>query len=260
MGIVFRLDGRVAVITGAASGIGAATAQIYAEAGAAVVLGWYPGDPHDVRPVLDAVTALGGKAIAVEVDVSDASDVARLMRTAVDGLGGLDVVVANAGIARQVPTAELSDDEFHRLLDVDLVGVFRCFREAIPTMRAQGRGRLIATSSIAGAHYGWPDHVHYTSAKAGIVGLVRTLALDVARDGITVNAVAPGVVVTPQSSDPVNSLGPAGLETFADTVPVGRNGRPEDIAATFLYLASDEAAFLTGQTLIVDGGVSLQLV
>jgi 3-oxoacyl-[acyl-carrier protein] reductase len=182
------------------------------------------------------------------------------VQTAVAELGGLDIVVANAGIARRVPSAELSDDAFHRLLDVDLVGVFRCFRAAVPTMRAQGWGRLIATSSIAGAHYGWPDHVHYTAAKAGIVGLVRTFALDVARDGITVNAVAPGVVTSPQSSDPVNSLGPAGLEAFADTVPVGRNGSPEDIAATFLYLASDEASFLTGQTLIVDGGVSLQLV
>jgi 3-oxoacyl-[acyl-carrier protein] reductase len=257
---VFRLDGRVAVITGAASGIGAATARLYAEAGAAVVLGWYPGDPHDVGPVVESVVGAGGKALAVEVDVSDASSVERLVQTAVAELGGLDIVVANAGIARRVPSAELSDDAFHRLLDVDLVGVFRCFRAAVPTMRAQGWGRLIATSSIAGAHYGWPDHVHYTAAKAGIVGLVRTFALDVARDGITVNAVAPGVVTSPQSSDPVNSLGPAGLEAFADTVPVGRNGSPEDIAATFLYLASDEASFLTGQTLIVDGGVSLQLV
>jgi len=257
---VFRLDGRVAVITGAASGIGAATARLFAEAGARVVLGWYPGDPHDVTPVAEAVTAAGGTAVAVEVDVSRAADVERLVRVALDELGGLDVVVANAGIARRVPSAELSDDDFRRLLDVDLIGVFRCFREAIPHMRAAGGGRLLATSSIAGAHYGWPDHVHYTSAKAGIVGLVRTLALDLARDGITVNAVAPGVVVTPQSSDPVNSLGPAALEAFAGAVPVGRNGRPEDIAAAFLYLASDEAAFLTGQTLIVDGGVSLQLV
>ena len=257
---MFRLDGKVTVITGAASGIGAATARLFAEAGAHVVLGWYPGDPHDVTPVAEAVTAAGGTAVAVEVDVSRAGDVERLVRVALDELGGLDVVVANAGIARRVPSAELSDDDFRRLLDVDLIGVFRCFREAIPHMRAAGGGRLLATSSIAGAHYGWPDHVHYTSAKAGIVGLVRTLALDLARDGITVNAVAPGVVVTPQSSDPVNSLGPAGLEAFAGAVPVGRNGRPEDIAAAFLYLASDEAAFLTGQTLIVDGGVSLQLV
>ncbi len=260
MHVVFALEGKTAVITGAASGIGAATARLFAQAGARVVLGWYPGDPHDVEPVVEAVRALGSDAVAVEVDVSRETDVERLVRVAVDDLGGLDIVVANAGIARQVPSAELSDDDFRQLLEVDLIGVFRCFRAAIPQMRARGSGRLLATSSIAGAHYGWPDHVHYTTAKAGIVGMIRTLALDVARDGITVNAVAPGVVVTPQSSDPVNSLGPDGLEAFAGAVPVGRNGRPEDIAAAFLYLASDEAGFLTGQTLVVDGGVSLQLI
>jgi 3-oxoacyl-[acyl-carrier protein] reductase len=257
---MFRLDGKTAVITGAASGIGAATARMFADAGANVVLGWYPGDPHDVGPVVEAITAAGGRALAVDVDVSRTEDVQRLLSTARDAFGELDIVVANAGIARQVPTAELTDDAFRELLDVDLIGVFRCFREALPHLRAQRSGRLLATSSIAGAHYGWPDHAHYTAAKAGIVGLVRTLALDVARDGITVNAVAPGVVVTPQSSDPVNSLGPAGLETFAAAVPVGRNGGAKDIAAAFLYLASDEASFVTGQTLIVDGGVSLQLV
>jgi 3-oxoacyl-[acyl-carrier protein] reductase len=257
---MFRLDDRVAVITGAASGIGAATARVLAEAGAKVVLGWYPGDPHDVGPALEAARAAGGEAIAVEVDVSDTTQVQRLLRAAVDELGGLDIVVANAGIARQVPTAELTDEQFRQLLEVDLIGVFRCFREALPHLRSQKRGRLLATSSIAGAHYGWPDHVHYTSAKAGLVGLVRTMALDVARDGITVNAVAPGVVVTPQSSDPVNSLGPDGLTQFESAVPVGRNGVPDDIAHAFLYLASAEASFLTGQTLVVDGGVALQLV
>jgi 3-oxoacyl-[acyl-carrier protein] reductase len=127
-------------------------------------------------------------------------------------------------------------------------------------MRDAGFGRLLATSSIAGAVQGWPRHVHYAAAKAGIVGLVRSLALEVAADGITVNAVAPGVVVSPQSSDPVNSLGPDGLRSFAERVPVGRNGRPEDVAGALVYLASEEASFLTGQTIVVDGGVTLSLL
>jgi 3-oxoacyl-[acyl-carrier protein] reductase len=257
---VFSLDGKTAVITGAASGIGAATAKMFAAAGAKVVLGWYGKDPHDVQPVLDEVLAAGGQATAVEADVAQTEDVRRLLRAAMDELGGLDIVVANAGIARLVPAAELDDDRWRQLMEVDLLGVFRCFREALPHLRAQGSGRLLATSSIAGAHAGWPEHAHYTAAKAGLVGLVRTLALETASDGITVNAVAPGVIVTPQSNDPVNSLGPEGLDVFAGAVPVGRNGRPEDIAATFLFLASDEAAYITGQTLLVDGGVSLSLL
>ena len=123
-----------------------------------------------------------------------------------------------------------------------------------------GWGRLLATSSIAGGVQGWSRHVHYATAKAGIVGMVRALALEVGPNGITVNAVAPGVIETPQSLDPVNSLGPDGVAAFASSVPVGRNGRPEDIAHAFAYLASEEASFVTGQTLVVDGGVTLSMV
>ena len=256
---VFSLDGKTAVITGAASGIGAATAQLFAAAGANVVLGWYGGDPHDIQPVLAGIEAAGGTACAVEADVSKTEDVQRLLRVATDELGGLDIVVANAGIARLVPSAELSDEQWRELMEVDLLGVFRCFREAIPHLRAQRHGRLLATSSIAGAHAGWAEHAHYTAAKAGVMGLVRTLAVELGPDGITVNAIAPGVIVTPQSSDPVNSLGPDGLDLFAQKVPVRRNGRSEDIAAAYLYLASDEASYVTGQTILVDGGVSLPL-
>jgi len=174
-------------------------------------------------------------------------------------LGRLDVVVANAAIARDVPSAELDDERFAHLLDVDLTGIFRCFRAAIPLMLEAGWGRLLATSSVAGAAVGWSRHAHYTAAKAGIVGLVRTLAVELGPHGITVNAIAPGVIVTPQSLDPLNSLGPAGVDAFAGRVPVGRNGQPEDIASAFLFLASDEASFLTGQTILIDGGASLSL-
>jgi 3-oxoacyl-[acyl-carrier protein] reductase len=255
----FSLEGRVAVVTGAASGIGAATARIFAEAGADIAAGWYPADPHDVEPTRHGVEAAGRRCLVVEVDVSSTESVAALVARAVDELGRVDIVVANAAIARDVPTPELDDERWWRLIDVDLGGVFRCFRAAIPHMIDAGWGRLLATSSIAGAYQGWAQHAHYTTAKAGIVGLVRTLAVELGPHGITANAIAPGVIETPQSLDPVNSLGPEGVREFAGRVPVRRNGQPEDIANTFRFLASEEASFLTGQVLLVDGGVSLSL-
>jgi 3-oxoacyl-[acyl-carrier protein] reductase len=249
----------VAIITGAASGIGAATARVFAEAGADVVAGWYPPDPHDVEPTLRAVESAGRRCLVVEVDVSDTASVTDLVGRTIEELGGLDVLVANAAIARDVPTTELDDERWDALLQVDLYGVFRCFRAAIPHMVEAGWGRLLATSSIAGAYQGWASHAHYTTAKAGIAGLVRTLGVELGPKGITANAIAPGVIETPQSLDPVNSLGPEGVRDFAARVPVRRNGQPEDIAYTFLFLASEEASFLTGQVLLVDGGVSLSL-
>jgi 3-oxoacyl-[acyl-carrier protein] reductase len=259
MNAPFRLDGRVALVTGAASGIGAATARVFAEAGADVVAGWYPADPHDVEPTRTAVEAAGRRCLVVEVDVSDSDSVNELVRRATDELGRIDVVVANAAIARDVPFPELDDDRWNELLAVDLGGVFRCFRAAAPHMIEAGWGRLLATSSIAGAFQGWASHAHYTTAKAGLVGLVRTLAVELGPHGITANAIAPGVIETPQSLDPVNSLGPKGVREFAARVPVRRNGVPEDIAYTFLFLAGEETSFLTGQVLLVDGGVSLSL-
>jgi 3-oxoacyl-[acyl-carrier protein] reductase len=254
---VFRLDGRVALVTGAASGIGAATAGVLAEAGADVVAGWYPPDPHDVEPTRAAVAGAGRRCLVVEVDVSDTSSVDAMIGRGVAELGRLDVVIANAAIARDVPSAELDDERWNALLQVDLAGVFRCFRAAMPHMIEAGWGRLLATSSIAGAVQGWASHAHYTTAKAGLVGLVRTLAVELGPHGITTNAIAPGLIETPQSLDPVNSLGPDGVRDFASSVPVRRNGQPEDIAHAFLFLASEEASYVNGQVLLVDGGVSL---
>jgi 3-oxoacyl-[acyl-carrier protein] reductase len=254
---VFRLDDRVALVTGAASGIGAATARVLAEAGANIVAGWYPSDPHDVEPTRAAVEAAGRRCLVVEVDVSETSSVEAMVDQAVAELGRLDVVVANAAIARDVPSPELDDERWNALLQVDLAGVFRCFRAAMPHMIEAGWGRLLATSSIAGAFQGWASHAHYTTAKAGLVGLVRTLAVELGPHGITANAIAPGLIETPQSLDPVNSLGPDGVRDFASSVPVRRVGQPDDIAHAFLFLACEEASYVNGQVLLVDGGVSL---
>lgn len=253
----FSLEGRVALITGAASGIGAATAQIYAEAGADLALAWYPPDGHDIETVRRAVEQTGRRVIVAEVDVTKSTDVDALTARAARELGGVHIVVANAGIARKVELADLDDTAFNQVIDVNLNGVWRCFRAAIPHMQRAGFGRLIATSSVAGTVSAWSQHAHYTASKAALVGLVRTLAVEFAASGITANAVAPGLIRTPQSLDPVNSLGPEGVAAAAGKIPAGRVGRPEDIAYVYQFLASQEAAYLNGQLLVVDGARNL---
>jgi 3-oxoacyl-[acyl-carrier protein] reductase len=254
---VFDLNGRVAVITGAASGIGAATARIFAEAGADIGIAWYPGDPHDVEPVRQAVEAAGRRALVCEVDVRDSAQVDALVERCVSELGSVDIAVANAGIARTVPLEELDDDAWYATLDVDLTGVWRVFRAVLPHMRKAGYGRLIATSSVAGTVSAWPLHPQYAASKAAIVGLVQNLAVDYGPDGITANAVAPGVIETPQALDPVNSLGPDGVAATAPKVPVRRVGQPEDIAYLYRFLASEESGYVTGQLIVADGARSL---
>ncbi len=169
---MFELEGRVALVTGAASGIGAATARVFAEAGASVALAWFPGDGHDVQPVRAAVEAYGARCLVAEVDVRESAQVDVLVERTMSEFGGLDIVVANAGIARKVALEDLNDDAWKLVLDVDLNGAWRCFRAALPHMRRAGYGRLLATSSIAGTVQAWPQHPHYAGAKAGLVGLV----------------------------------------------------------------------------------------
>ncbi len=252
---MFSLAGRAALITGAASGIGAATVRMFAEAGADVALAWYPPDGHDIAPVVREVEAAGVRAVVEAVDVRERHDVDRLTQRAADTFGRLDIVVANAGIARLEPAPEsVTDAQWANVIDVNLTGAWRCFRAAVPHMKSNRYGRLIATTSVSGPLQAWVEHTSYAASKAGMVGIINSLAVELGPYGITVNGVAPGVIESPQSLDRVNSLGPEGVAAQAQLVPVGRVGTCADAAACFLFLASEEAGYVNGHVLVVDGG------
>jgi 3-oxoacyl-[acyl-carrier protein] reductase len=245
-----------AVVTGAASGIGRATCVHLAKRGLPIVIATFPRDPHDPHETLHAVEVAGGTALIVEVDVRKSAEVDDLMSRASDQFGSIEVVVANAGILRDSPLSEMTDERWDDMLQVDLTGVMRTLRSAHPHMSPESS--MIAVSSIAGAVYGWPDHAHYATAKAGLIGLVRSLAIELSPK-VTVNAVVPGIIETPQSLDPVNSLGPEGLKAIAAAIPAQRVGSPDDIAALIDFLASPSARYITGQAITVDGGFTVRL-
>jgi 3-oxoacyl-[acyl-carrier protein] reductase len=247
------LERATVLITGSGIGIGAATARAFADASYRVI----------VTDVLDEegqrlaqeITEGGGEAEYHHLDVTSTEEVERVVSEAEGRYGPLGCVVANAGIAHKVPLTELTDEKWDHTHEIDLKGVMRVCRAAAPAMREAGRGSMIAVSSIMGVAYGWDEHVQYSAAKAGIVGLVRGLAVELARDGIKVNGIAPGYIRTAQALSEEHSLGPEGLEKAAEFIPMGRIGEPEDIADVILFLASDAARYLTGQVVVVDGGL-----
>jgi len=241
-----------ALITGAGIGIGAATARAFADAGYRVIVtDILEGEGRSVAGDIES----GGEAEYRHLDVTNTDEVDAVVSTVQDRYGPLHTVVANAGIAHRVPLTELTDEKWDHTHDVDLKGVMRVCRAAAPAMRAAGRGSMIAVSSIMGVAYGWDEHVQYSAAKAGVVGLVRGLAVELARDGIRVNGIAPGYIRTAQALSEEHSLGPEGLERAAEFIPMGRVGEPEDVADVIVFLASEEARYITGQVLVVDGGL-----
>lgn len=247
----------VAVITGAASGIGRALAVHYARQGVRSVIGTFPGDPHDPEETLRLVKDANGQAVIQEVDVRTTASVDHFAQRAVDEYGRLDYGIANAGILRNSPLDEMTDDVWHDMLNVDLTGVLRTLRASAARM-TEG-GALVAVSSIAGGVYGWEEHAHYAAAKAGVLGLVRSVAVELGPRQIRANAVIPGLIETPQSLDPVNSLGPEGLLRAGKDIPWGRVGRPEEVASVIGFLTSDDSRYITGQSLIVDGGLTVKM-
>ncbi len=244
---------RIVLITGAGIGIGRAAAKAFGANGDHVVVTdiLEAEGQSCVQEIVDA----GGSAEFQFLDVrsTDAADslVARIEAER----GGIDVIVANAGIAHKVPLPALTDEKWDHTFDIDLKGIFRVVRPALAGMKARGCGSVVALSSIMGVAYGWDEHVHYSAAKAGVVGLVRGLAVELARKGIRVNGVAPGYIRTAQLLSKENSLGPEGAATAGEFIPMGRIGEPEEIADVVLFLASDGARYMTGQVVVVDGGL-----
>jgi NAD(P)-dependent dehydrogenase (short-subunit alcohol dehydrogenase family) len=248
-----RLKGRVALVTGAQQGIGRAMALAFAHEGADVVIN-YLDDPAAAERVATEARACGVRAQVVQADVARVDDVRALVARAVKELGGIDVLVNNAGVYPRSPFLELSEKEWDYVLDVNLKGSCFCAQAAARAMIAGGRRGAIINLSSSSVR-GQPRGVHYTASKGGIITMTRTMALELAPHGIRVNAIAPGTTDTAQ---PRGGLTEEELVAFARTVPLGRIAQPEDIASVAVFLACEESRHMTGQTLHVNGGVYMR--
>ncbi|MFO0993901.1 MAG: SDR family oxidoreductase [Hyphomicrobiales bacterium] len=242
-----RLEGKSALVIGAARGIGEAIAARFAEEGAKLVIADVEGDAGRAT-----AKRLGGSY--VETDVSRKEDAERAVGAAVEKHGGLDILVQNAGIYPWTLIENIEPDEWDRVLAVNLKGVYLAARAALAVMKPQRSGRMIFTSSITGPRVTSPGHGHYSASKAGINGFIKAAALEFAGYGITVNGVEPGNILTEGMKAHRSE---AFIRTMEEAVPLGRLGTPRDIANAVLFLASDDAAYITGTTIIVDGGQTL---
>lgn len=249
-----KLCDKVALVTGGGTGIGRAIAVLFAQEGAQVVVAGRT-EATGIATVND-IRRAGGTALFVRADVSHAADVERLVETTVNQFGRLDILVNNAGIGGTgTLLAETTEEEWDAVLDVNLKGHFLCCKYAIPHLRAAGNGVIINTSSVLGC-LTLPGTSAYSASKAGILALTKVLALEVARDGIRVNCLVPGSVDTPMMWEGLTDEERRAVEPLvADAEPVGRIGRPEEIARAALFLACEDSSFMTGAPLIVDGGL-----
>jgi meso-butanediol dehydrogenase / (S,S)-butanediol dehydrogenase / diacetyl reductase len=248
-----RFADQVAIVTAGGSGIGAATARRFAGEGAAVVVADLSGTRAEA--VASGIAAAGGRAVAIKMDASDAEAVARTVRLALDRYGRLDVMFNNAGLAEPAPLDEIPLESWNRVIAVTLTSVFLGMKFCLPIMRAQGKGVVVNTASVSGmtGDYGLSS---YNAAKAGVINLTRSAALENARHNIRVNCVCPGFIDTRATQILGGERAAELRRQYAAVHPIGRVGQPDEIARAVLFLASDEASFMTGAAIVADGGLT----
>jgi meso-butanediol dehydrogenase / (S,S)-butanediol dehydrogenase / diacetyl reductase len=247
-----ELDGRAAIVTGAGSGIGRAIAWSFAEQGCSVGVLDKLGDR--AAKVADEIGSRGGRAVAVTADVTSAADVEAAVHGVADGFGRLDILVNNAGVGWLGTVQDLTEDEWDQVMAINVRSIFLCSRAAIPHMVKGGGGRIINVASVTGL-VASPGRAVYCASKGAVVMLTRAMALDHAQQGINVNAICPGVVITSMTEESLRD--PATRQEKLDKTPLGRLAQPEEIAPAALYLAGPGSSFVTGACLVVDGGWSI---
>jgi NAD(P)-dependent dehydrogenase (short-subunit alcohol dehydrogenase family) len=249
-----KLSGKTALVTGGASGIGRATAVLFGREGAKVVVA-----DQAVDPGLDTVREIheeGGEAMFLQVDISNSGQVQGMVDAAIKAYGRVDILFNGAGVLFYGTILETDERDWNRVLSINLTGTYLCCRTVLPSMIRQGRGAIINVASTTGAHDACANAVAYVTSKGGVTLLTRAMAIDHAKQGIRINALCPGATDTPMLRA---ALTPAQVATLADSQPIGRLGLPAELAQASLFLASDDASFVTGATLFVDGGQTAKI-